>query len=178
MGPRCFSDEQIQKLVSIADEEAQPLWVEHEGKAFKNSEVRSTRGLSLSQDDAHRWVYEIVTGVFLSANETMRYDILPDVSEPIQLLRYDAAEKDFFVWHTDTLPEDMTRKMSVVVPLNDPAEYSGGELEFLQGGAVHRLVQEPGRPVIFPSWLTHQVTPVEAGRRYSLVAWIRGPNWR
>jgi predicted 2-oxoglutarate/Fe(II)-dependent dioxygenase YbiX len=38
--------------------------------------------------------------------------------------------------------------------------------------------QLAGVPIMFPSWMIHRVTPVKVGKRYSLVAWIREPNWR
>jgi PKHD-type hydroxylase len=100
------------------------------------------------------------------------------VPEPIQLACYDAREAGFFKWHADTVPSDMTRKISISVPLSDPAEYDGGSLELNQGTSIITVEQLAGVPIIFPSWLIHRVTPVTRGRRYSLVAWIRGPNWR
>jgi PKHD-type hydroxylase len=72
----------------------------------------------------------------------------------------------------------MTRKISISIPLNDASEYEGGVLELNQGSTIVRMNQKAGLPVIFPSWLTHRVSPVTRGRRYSLVAWVRGPNWR
>lgn len=178
IGSACFDQEQIDRLKALADEFAEPSKIVLHGRVFEDKEQRSTLAYWLPRDAANDWVYEIITGIFTAANAEARYDIVPSVNDPIQILRYDATDKGVFVWHADTMPDDMTRKMSVVIPLSDPADYEGGELEFNQGGAACQVVQEPGKPIIFPSWLIHQVAPVTAGRRYSLVAWIRGPNWR
>lgn len=178
IGLSCFDQEQIDRLKAVVDEHARPAEVTQYGGNAVVKDQRSTVGYSLPHDAEYEWVYDIITAVFTAANQDMRYDIVPSMNDPIQLLRYDGSEKGFFRWHADTMPDDMTRKISVVVPLSDPGDYEGGSLQFDQGGAVREIVQEPGRPVVFPSWLTHQVTPVTAGKRYSLVAWIRGPNWR
>jgi predicted 2-oxoglutarate/Fe(II)-dependent dioxygenase YbiX len=73
------------------------------------------------------------------------------------------------------------RAVSVVVFVNSGAGHAGGEFS---GGAlrVHELVDgdddgldvwpEAGTLVAFPSSLLHEVTKVEWGERYSLVAWL------
>ena len=99
-------------------------------------------------------------------------------TERIQIARYDSEDNGFFVWHADTVPSDMTRKISISIPLNDAIEYDGGTLELHQGTNIVQVRQTAGAPVIFPSWMIHRVAPVTRGRRYSLVAWVRGPNWR
>jgi len=178
VGPPCFDQQQIERIKALVDADWQAAPVYSSDFYGGDNEIRRTKCRELDDRDAHTWLYEIITRVFTSANEQMRYDIAPAMNDPIEILRYDADDEGFFVWHADTMPFDMTRKMSVVVPLSDPQEFEGGKLQFLQNGAMAEVLQEPGRPVVFPSWLIHQVTPITGGRRYSLVAWIRGPNWR
>jgi len=89
--------------------------------------------------------------------------------ERIHLAVYKAEDQGFFKLHMDTLPCDMTRKLSISVPLNDPSEYEGGALEIHEGSKVLEVKQKTGAPIIFPSWLSHQVTPVTKGRRDALV---------
>ncbi len=179
-GVPCFDQDQLERIRNLVENagDMEKIYT-LEGDVGEYTDIRRAKGCQLRGDDeAHGWVYDIITGVFVSANQQMHYDIVPSMSDPVQLLRYDAEDEGCFVWHSDTLPSDMTRKMTVVVPLNEPGEYEGGDLEFLQNGASVRVVQQAGVPVVFPSWLIHQVTPVTKGTRYSLVAWIRGPNWR
>ena len=38
--------------------------------------------------------------------------------------------------------------------------------------------REQGCCTVFPSYVLHQVTPVTKGTRYSLVAWIGGPDFK
>jgi len=71
------------------------------------------------------------------------------------------------------------RKLAVVVQLTDPALYVGGDL-----GLHHVEQPDPealrsqGTVICFPSFVVHGVSPVQRGRRFSLVGWIHGPEWR
>ena len=181
VGPRCFEPDQIRALRAIIDERSEPAQVVEAGKEYAEGahrdEARRTRVRTV-EPELYPWVYARVREVFTLANQLMRADIVPSMNDPIQLLRYDAEEQGHFRWHADTVPSDMTRKISLVVPLSEPEEYEGGQLQFNQGGLLCELPQKCGHPVAFPSWLIHRVQPVTRGRRYSLVAWIRGPNWR
>ena len=76
------------------------------------------------------------------------------------------------------------RKLSVTISLNDPKEYTGGNLRFDLG--THRTdryhlcteIRPQGSIIVFPSHIQHQVTPVKTGTRYSLVAWNLGAPFR
>jgi PKHD-type hydroxylase len=176
-GTPIFSPEQLEQLKSIVDTNNSPALVEGDPDPKKalQEDARRTRVCWLTVDK-YRWVYEIIWSEANKANALFRFDLVP-MRDTIQLARYDAAEKGFFQWHTDTIPSDLTRKISITVPLNDSSEYEGGVLEF-NGGGIQRPPQIAGAPIMFPSWLLHRVTEVISGKRYSLVAWIRGPNWR
>jgi len=96
-----------------------------------------------------------------------------------QFTKYDSAESDFYGWHMDSAiinPEHAyDRKLSCVVLLSDPNDFSGGQFEFFEHG------QPPlgkGSIVVFPSVLYHRVTEVTGGVRYSMVSWMEGPQWR
>ena len=79
------------------------------------------------------------------------------------------------------------RRVSIVVFLNamrtppGPADYTGGALTFygLLDDPAWRsfgfaLEPEPGLLVAFPSHVIHEVTPVTAGDRYTIVDWFTG----
>jgi len=72
------------------------------------------------------------------------------------------------------------RKISIIIQLSDPLEYVGGDLEFEltspQPSASE--LRKRGTVIVFPSFLTHRVTGVTSGTRYSLVSWIEGGPWR
>ena len=178
-GTPVFSGEQIALLRSLVDAQNAAAGLEGDGYDTSNAQqpdYRRTRVRWLNEQE-YRWVYDIIWTQANKANELFQLDIVP-MDDTIQLARYDAEEQGFFRWHADTLPGDLTRKISISVPLSDPAEFEGGALEFNENGAIRIPRQVAGAPIMFPSWLLHRVTPVTAGRRYSLVAWIRGPAWR
>jgi SM-20-related protein len=112
---------------------------------------------------------------------------LHDCENP-QFLRYEVG--DFFVAHQDgntgllRLTSDAKRKVSIVIFLNGQSEqadsgtYSGGSLKFSDYSAAppydeFELPVSPGMLVAFRSELTHEVTPVTRGQRYSIVSWYR-----
>lgn len=90
----------------------------------------------------------------------------------VVLLRYRPGGK--FVWHSDILEGDPQRKLTLVVQLSEPETYEGGQLN------IKKCSTEPfthsGSVVIFPSNISHRVTPVTEGVRYSLITWIYGPE--
>ena len=63
--------------------------------------------------------------------------------EKINLCKYRADEGGGFAKHIDITADDMTRKLSVSIPLNDPADvievlpHVGGALAF--GASIHAL---------------------------------------
>jgi PKHD-type hydroxylase len=107
----------------------------------------------------------------------------------LSILRYE--ESGHFQWHIDTLAHDqadypglglgLERKLSVTVNLSDPADYDGGDLEFLNG--LGQLITQPelrqrGSVIVFPSTVGHRITAITRGVRYALVGWMVGPPLR
>jgi len=112
---------------------------------------------------------------------------LQDVEEP-QFLRYQAS--DFFVAHQDgntgliRLGTEADRRISIVIFLNPQTTepmtgtYCGGSLKFSDYRAEpafreFSLPAEAGMLVAFRAEITHEVTPVTHGERYSIVSWYR-----
>jgi SM-20-related protein len=82
---------------------------------------------------------------------------------------------DFFIKHMDRDRDGGNeRKVSLIAFLN--SEFTGGELTFLGGveGRSLRVTVPPtaGLLLLFRSDWIHQVEPVTAGERYSLVSWF------
>lgn len=117
---------------------------------------------------------------------------------------------DHYDWHQDTFREPfpkfsdaygeqlhehagLIRKMSMTIFLNDPQEWTGGDLEiehtwsappdtgrqrigvFGPESTAPRI--RKGSAVIFQSDCFHRVTPVTSGNRKTLVGWYLGPPW-
>ncbi len=109
--------------------------------------------------------------------------------QPPQFLVYHTG--DFFHEHTDNAEGDdaseylRARSVAAVIFLNgegDPAEsdaFRGGELTFydlfeqLEAERLGFPLQaEEGLLIAFPAGVTHEVRPVEAGERYTVVTWF------
>ena len=77
------------------------------------------------------------------------------------------------------------RKISLTINLNEPGDYDGGNLKFdfgshVDGNQYHECteIRPQGSIIVFPGFVTHCVTPVTRGTRYSLVLWSLGKPWK
>lgn len=83
-----------------------------------------------------------------------------------EVYRYDPG--DFFDWHMDLGDGPIARrKLTTLVQLSSPRDYSGGRLQILANTA-HTAARERGTLLIYPSFIMHRVTRLKKGRRYSL----------
>lgn len=102
--------------------------------------------------------------------------------EEIQFTEYRAEEKGVYHWHHDINWEgekNNDRKLSFTLQLSDPNSYGGGDFEFSEvESPKSHLIRKLGSVLVFPSYLTHRVSQVTSGTRYSLVSWVFGPRWR
>ena len=76
--------------------------------------------------------------------------------------------------------QEDTRKLSVVMMLNDPEkDFEGGEFQMNMSSEdkAETIHMRKGRIVFFPSFFIHRVTPVTKGIRRSLVIWVTGPKF-
>ena len=95
-----------------------------------------------------------------------------------QISKYEVD--DHYEWHTDLRLNDRSsmRKLSMTIQLSDPNDYEGGEFEFAEGSPDQSFIQDKGTIILFPSFLSHRITPVTRGTRYSLVGWYEGDKWK
>jgi PKHD-type hydroxylase len=101
----------------------------------------------------------------------------------IQYTKYIAEENGKYDWHYDTFwanPTTYDRKLSIIIQLSDSADYEGGNFEIdpFHPQLPADKIREKGSVIVFPSFLSHRVTPVTKGERISLVSWIQGPKFR
>ena len=131
-----------------------------------------------------QWVYDLIWGYMMSANELAgwKYDIR--AAESIQITRY--KKGGFYSWHKDGMgshnevrnePDNKflhenTRKLSMTIVLN--SDFEDGDFEFKDEYTENPKLEE-GSIIVFPSFLQHRVAPITKGIRYSLVAWFLGP---
>lgn len=118
--------------------------------------------------------------VFELANvAAYNYDI--QEIEEIKLLSYDKGGK--YKWHTDVgSKETSTRKLTAIVQLSNEKDYEGGVLEFgitdEDGDNNLRATNKQGSIIVFPSFLSHRITPLVSGKRYSLLTWMLGDTFK
>ena len=123
------------------------------------------------------WIFERLQGVVQSINEQFfRFD-LDGFFQGFQFTKY-TAPGQHYTWHVDRGHGMGVRKLSLSLQLSDPDTYEGGDLELQFGEDPQKAGRERGMITLFPSYALHRVTPVTEGTRYSLVAWVSGPNWK
>lgn len=144
---------------------------------IKNSVIRNSR---VSFPLPNYWLEGIAYNYASYANRSANWNYKIDWAEPIQLAKY---EKDHhYDWHEDWGPleireDNMVRKLSVVILLSDPSEFKGGEFQFKNPYDTDITVKmSKGSVLVFPSYITHRVTPIISGTRYSAANWILGKN--
>lgn len=178
-----ISDADIKKVIALGDE-----------RGWKSSTVG---GVEKQNDIDHKlrkgdivffsdqqWLYDLVWPFMETANKEAGWNFDIDLAEEFHLTRWDIGGKydyhvdgrGFDVYNTDNNLNGLTRKISMVIWLND--DFDGGEFEFhpTYGAETHDSLHTPvkGQALLFPSWMVHRVKPVTKGRRYSLLTCFVG----
>jgi len=90
---------------------------------------------------------------------------------------YDSSRQGEYSWHMDAIDGPSDIKLTAVVNIST-GPYEGGDLElFINERTVLAEMRTPGALVVFPSFVSHRVTPVTKGVRRSLSYWVLGPNF-
>ena len=123
------------------------------------------------------WINALICGYGLFANcENFKYELSKCDIEGVQLSQYTLGQ--FYSKHVDFNgnpdTKSHTRKLSMSVQLSDENSYDGGDLIIHHGGEQYIAPKLKGTVIVFDSRLTHEVTPITKGERYSLVKWIHG----
>lgn len=128
-------------------------------------------------EDEVQWVRERIIYATNDLNNDYFYADWDERMEMLQINRYRDGQEHRT--HIDLQSGLQTfRKFVFVVFLNDPTEWEGGKLNVEYG--LHKYTLEPkaGRLVVIPSFVAHEVTPVTAGTRYTIISMGHGPRWR
>lgn len=146
-----------------------------------DSGVRETQIAWYTRTHENNHIWDKLSLAAREANRNFFKFDLTGFYEPAQLGYYSGDRKSHYTWHIDAGISDSKppRKLSMVLQLNDPSEFEGGQLQ------VKATTDEPttlelkrGRAWFFPSYVLHRVTPVTRGTRKSLVLWITGPEFK
>ena len=159
--------------------------LDDEQKKFHHEKIRNSKTAFI--DDT--WLKQELSPIIEYANKSWGFNI--SKYEDVQFTEYEP--NGHYNWHNDSTKnpmnlENMQRKLSMVVQLSKPENYEGGDLRFnlrgLDGRDTDNVMSPPpefkqqGSIVIFPSFLWHKVEPITSGKRYSLVMWTLGGNWK
>lgn len=176
--PDALDGDDCARLIEMAG--AQPL--RDAGLVGGNTAHRLRRADIAWLDDmpAAGWVMDRMIALVGRANRDHFGLDLTDFGESAQIARYGAERASHFDWHSDIGAGTWAarRKLTIVVQLSEPADYEGGALELWPASAVATAPRLQGLAAIFPAFTLHRVTPVTAGKRWSLTLWAHGPAFR
>lgn len=121
-------------------------------------------------------VYQLLWDTAVDATERHYRLALSGITRMPHYVEYHAG-RGHFHWHNDYSHEsaESPRKLTVIVQLSDSGDYEGGDLEVF-GAVTTVLPRDRGSVICLPSFVPHRVTPVTAGVRRIIVAWIAGPR--
>lgn len=173
-------DEIIECAKKIPDQQA-VVGIDSGELALNKNIRRSNIRWVLHENEDFKEIFSFIERKFHEANaNAFGADItfLPS----LQFTEYDSKVVGHYDWHEDVFWESnyiLDRKLSMVIQLTDPNNYQGGELELqVHQPPMQQDLKRRGTIIVFPSFVKHRVTPVTAGLRNSLVAWMEGPSWR
>lgn len=117
--------------------------------------------------------------LFLEENKrSFDYDLYGTFE--IQVMKY--LPGNGYDWHCDYGVSEHPlgdRKLSMILQLSHPWDYTGGEVEVVDWyNRTHTMQRECGASMVFDSRTPHRVRPIKSGERYSITAWAHGPSLR
>ncbi|NDG30428.1 2OG-Fe(II) oxygenase [bacterium] len=143
-----------------------------------NESVRNSFISWINIDEKSQWLYTKVSDKINQVNNN-HYNFELFDFEVFQFAGYFEHNQGRYGPHSDSsgLSNPM-RKLSIIILLSDDSDFEGGELCFYVNGSSYVFKNVKNSFIAFPSFLIHQVTPVTKGSRYSLVSWVRGPQFK
>lgn len=153
----------------------------HVDEGYRNVE---TCGLTLSDGVSGaslEWLFLRVRDKVQWANDRHFHFSLHGLYENINFLKYTHREGEVggYKWHQDYGGGlSSCRKLSAVIQLSRPDEYTGCRLRLFTNMDFDPGHVEQGDMIVFPSWASHCVTPIESGTRKALVSWVTGEPFR
>ena len=180
--PKAFSSDECKWLIEFAKAKEPAAATIADGGKFEvdHNFRRSTLRWLRDDEPELTTLYMRLNSLMLKANaNAFGFDV--DGFTSIQFTEYHANDEGHYDWHEDnswTNDTPYDRKLSLVVQLSDPEEYTGGRLLLANDPLPDGYFRDQGDVIIFPSFNRHMVSPVKLGVRYSLVTWFIGSKFR
>jgi len=140
------------------------------GNIDKHHENHSANEILFSEEVD--WLYSKVWDAVKDVNESIfRFNIC-ELSTALILRTYNPGSE--VKWHFDNVK--WGEKIGIVIQLNEPTDYTGGELVCAigVGDGFYVAPKTKGTAFIFPTFICHSVLPVATGVRHTLVGWVTG----
>ena len=123
------------------------------------------------------WLQDKMYNMVKIVNEQVFGFHIKEPEGELKYIQYDTS--DHYTWHIDMNPTDgQQRKLTGIIMLND--DYLGGDLQFGMKDKREHWISVPkkkGTITIFPSFLSHRVSPVQRGPRYSIQEFYIGNSF-
>lgn len=104
---------------------------------------------------------------------------IDNLGEGFQYTEYHSEDGGHYDWHVDSHNEytKSTRKLSMILALNDYEDYKGGLFKERMMGSSQTWRLNRGDILVIPSYALHKVTKVTEGTRRSIICWVGGPQY-
>ena len=178
MSELMFTDAECEMIISCADEiYPGAASIGSDKHSTLNREIRSAQIYLIDYDEHNKWIFDKVAKIVAICNAGhFDYDIM-GITHALQLIHYttEGLVNGHYNWHIDSGAGDAaTRKISLTAQLSPANSYTGCELHVNDHAGMQIANKERGSVHLFPSYMPHQVTPIESGERWALVIWVHG----
>jgi PKHD-type hydroxylase len=170
-----FTEDECQSIISLGEKNNLVDGTIRENEHV--SDIRKSKVSWISPSDETRWIYQRLTDAIVSLNNQFFGFDLSGFNEGLQFTKYEAPDSKYDL-HVDVVSKGIIRKLSIVLQLQKPELYDGGELQLVYSSEPTILGKNQGTLLVFPSYVLHRVTPVSKGTRYSLVGWVSGKPFK
>lgn len=169
---QAFTPEECKQIIDYANK-FQKIDASISTQNKLNSKIRQSKIVFILPNEEINWIYKRLTDIITKLNaDYFNFDLFGFI-EGVQFTEYNAPSGHYGK-HIDVMFNGTVRKLSFVLQLSDPKDYTGGELNMHLSDNKDIMKKEQGTLIAFPSYTLHNVDAVTKGTRYSLVGWITG----
>jgi len=169
-----FTPEECKKIIDIG---VKKEITEAKINRGLDTKIRESNISWLYPSDNLEWAFRKITDIIISLNKDYFNFDLYGFIEGFQFTHYPSPGGKYKK-HIDRGKNMLIRKLSLTIQLSDPNSYKGGDFVLYEADQPILIPKEQGKLIAFPSYTLHEVKPVTKGERYSLVAWITGPQFK